>query len=240
MTTGALLGAAVWLGDIAVHDIGNSLQLETGRETQDATTFTAAANGARINRAGLKTAQLSASGFADFDGYDADLESLFDDASATVVSVSETGGDGDVAYTFESFESQLSPIGGSVGDMDAVSVTAMARSGVGAVRGTILHPESDVSGAANGTGRQLGTVAAGEKLYTSIHALSVGTTVDVIVESDGDSGFGTPTTRSSTTVTAEGATWVAPVDGAIGDDWWRVRFANVTGTSRLAVIVGIA
>ena len=54
-----------------------------------------------------------------------------------------------------------------------------------------------------------------------------------------DASFTSATTRSTTTVTTTGAPVVIPVAGAITDDYWRVRTANVTGTFSVAVAVGI-
>ena len=68
----------------------------------------------------------------------------------------------------------------------------------------------------------------------ALHVLSVaGTstpTLTVIVQSDDNAGFTTPTTRISfTAATAVGAQW-GSVAGALTDDYWRISY-TISGTN---------
>lgn len=156
----------------------------------------------------------------------------------TVMTISPDGTDGSVAYFMRRISLDYS-IGDKVDTVLPFSLTGKGSDGYGPQRGKLLKPKTTVSGNTNGTAVQLGAVSSTAYLYTSIHVFSAGTTCDVIVESDDNSGFTSGTTRSTTTVTAAGGTWVTRVAGAITDDWWRVRTANVTGSFSIAVAVGI-
>lgn len=155
-----------------------------------------------------------------------------------VVTVCDTSAAGAVAYMLGIHTSKYTH-GDQVGAVLPFSLTGSGSSGVGAARGRLLLPSTALSGDTTGTGVQLGAVSASQAVYTSIHCLTAGTTATVIVESDDNSDFSSATTRSSTEITAVGGTGVAPVAGAITDDYWRVRVGSVTGSFVLAVAVGI-
>lgn len=231
----ALTDATVWVGGYDLSSDLNSVTLNATADELDATTF---GGTYRTRVGGLRSVELSHQGFVQYADPDSTL--FADLAAERVFTVTPTGDDGEVAYIFKAVRTAYTPLSGAVGDLAGFQGTAMGSDGVGMPRGRLLKAKGAVSGAVSGTARQLGAVSATQKVYTTIHVFTAGTTADVIVESDDGSGFATGTTRSTTTVTAAGATWVAPVSGAITDDWWRVRFANVTGSFSLAVAVAIA
>lgn len=70
-------------------------------------------------------------------------------------------------------------------------------------------------------------------MYVALHVLSVsGTTpsLTVIVQSDDNVGFTTPTIRISFTAATEvGAQW-GSVAGALTDDYWRISY-TISGTN---------
>lgn len=189
----------------------------------------------RTRIAGAGSGMLNVSGFLDFADPDATLFAALGTVEPYTVAATTT--DGDPAYLFQTLQNEYE-FGGQYDEVAKFAGTNPTTDiNIG---GKYLFPKQTVTGAVTGTGRQFtGGVAAGESLYTVIHVFTAGTTCDVIVESDDNSGFTTATTRSTTTVTATGGTWVAPVAGAITDDWYRVRTATVTGTFSIAAAVGI-
>lgn len=239
MATLSLTDAQIYAAGYDFTSDSNQVSLSWSADDLDSTTF--GSSGYRSRIAGLFDISGNVSGFWQSDTTDAVDPQVFDNIGSLdrVFTVSPTGDDGEIAYTFRGSQFSYDLLG-TIGEIVPFSFDASGTNGAGVVRGQMLFPKADVSGASNGTGQNLGAVAADEHLYTSIHVFSAGTTADVIVESDDDSGFPSPTTRSTTTVTSQGGTWVARVSGAITDDHWRVRFANVTGTFNLAVVVGIA
>lgn len=242
MATHVLTDASVWMQGVAVHDVAHTLQFSTSREVKDKTVF---GNQARTNRPGLMAASVSVSGYTDLTDYDSDLYDIYSNATTTPISLSATAADGDVAYTMRGLTASLSPLGGQVGDMAAVTLEASGRGGVRPVRGTILHPETARTATGTGTGRELGAVAAGSTVYGALHVVAAsGTTptLDVVVQSDDNSGFTSPTTRLTfTQATAQTGEWKA-ADGAITDTYWRVSYTigGTTPSFTFAVVVGIA
>ena len=226
--------SAVYVGKLDLSTFLNQGTLDYSVEEVDNTTFQ---SGTRTAAGGLEVVSLSADGFVDHAEPDAQLHTDVGVADRLVTVCPEDAADNTRAFFFQSLGASLNR-SATLGDMYAFSLQASGR-GTPLVAGRVLLPKQSVSGIVTGAGRQLGAVSATQKLYTAIHVFTAGTTADVIVESDDNTDFTSATTRSSTTVTAVGGTWVAPVSGAITDDWWRVRTASVTGTFSIAVAVGI-
>lgn len=241
MATHILQDAKLWLNDVSIDAIANTLSWETTRETQDNTVF---GQSARTMLPGLQTVSVSASGFADMTDFDADLFDIYDNATVSPLSASATGGDGDVAYTSQGLAVSLQPLGGSVGDMAALAIQADGSGGVRSVRGTILHDETAETATGVGTGRELGAVSASQSVFGALHVVDFsGTpTLDVLVQSDVDDTWASPTTQL-TFAQATGKTGeFLSAAGAVTDTWWRVSFTIGGGTPSItfAVIVGIA
>ena len=159
-------------------------------------------------------------------------------SAGTVLTVADVSTTGATAYLCGVHVGSYSQ-SDTVGSVRPFTFESSGSSTTGPVRGRLLLPVTSLTGSTTGTGYQLGAVGSTQYLHTSVHVTVAGTTADVIVESDDNSNFTSATTRSTTTVTAVGGTRVTPVAGAITDDYWRVRVANVTGTFSIAVAVGI-
>lgn len=236
MATLALLDATVFVEGYDFTSDLNEVGLDVSFEELDDTTF---GDDSRSRIAGLGDVEMTMNGWWQSETSNpVDLQAAANFATSAVATVSPDGTDGSLAY-FARRLSAMYSMGGKIGEVMPFNVSAKGSDGIGAVRGQLLLPKTTVTGDSNGTGVQLGAVASTQSLYTAIHVLSAGTTADVIVESDDNGSFTSATTRSSTTVIAQGGTWVTAVAGAITDDYWRVRTANVTGTFSIAVAVGI-
>jgi hypothetical protein len=236
-----LENAKLWLGGYDLSGDMNALALEYGAETQDNTTF---GQDTRTMLGGLKTVRARHEGLwnGGADQVDDVLFSQINVANTPMTFGPQTGADGEAGYSFQSKVASYAP-GASVGEMFAFNVSAEA-AGAPLVRGTIMHNAARTA-TGNGTARQLGAVAVGQKLYAALHVVAVsGTapTLDVTVESDDASGFASGITRGTfTQATAIGAQWLTPVAGAITDDWWRVGYTigGTTPSFTFIVIVGI-
>ena len=153
--------------------------------------------------------------------------------SGTPVTVCTRSADGSFAYLFRNSTASYTPSMSPVGDLAMAALSGNSTGGI--VRGSLIHPGSaSRSSSSTGTGRQLGAVVAGKSMYAALHVLSVsGTstpTLTVIVQSDDNAGFTTPTTRISfTAATAVGAQW-GSVAGALTDDYWRISY-TISGTN---------
>ncbi len=159
MSEYVLRDCKLWLAGFDLSGDTNALALDYGAELLDATTF---ADATRGRAGGLKTVAVSHEGFWE-GGADKVDEVLFarlglKDEVMTIAP--ETGADGETAFSFLSALSEYSP-GGQVGELLAFSVRGESSGAL--VRGTIMH-NATRAGSGNGPARQLGVVAAEQKL----------------------------------------------------------------------------
>jgi hypothetical protein len=165
----------------------------------------------------------------------------------TPKSICTNSADGSAAYLLKTIPLSYTPVSGNVGELAMGTISGSSSTGP-VVRGTLLHP-SNVSrtSTSTGTGRQLGAVVAGKSMYAALHVISVAgssPTLAVILQSDDNAGFTTPTSRitfSTATATTNRAQ-LSSVAGAITDDYWRISYTiGGTGgpTFAFAVTAGI-
>ncbi len=152
------------------------------------------------------------------------------------------GVEGSTAYFTESLLMGFTPLTGGVGDVAAYEASWSGRQKL--VRGTLTSAQV-VSATGTGTGFQLGSVTASQRVYAALHVLSVaGTTpsITVKIQSDNNSNFNSPTdVITFNAVTAHGGQFSSAA-GSITDDWWRASW-TVTGTTpgfAVRTIIGIA
>jgi len=145
------------------------------------------------------------------------------------------GADGEPALSYRAGVSS-DPTSAQHGQLARVEAAFAARA-ARLVDGTILLPAISKVATGNGVARQLGAVAANQRLYVAMHILAlVGTSVVLKVQSDDNGGMTTPIDRiTSSAFTAVGSAW-AELDGPITDDWWRATWTLV-GTSFTALLV---
>jgi len=205
---------------------------------------TAFGDDTRINKGGLKNVQVNGGGHweAGTDLIDPTIFSKVGSSGQVLAISPDGGGEGEVCYFFKPVVGQYAP-GGSIGEILPFAVTAQGQHNL--VRGTVMQNGSETT-STSGTARQLGAVAAGQKLYAAIHVFSAsGTspTLDVTVRSDDNAGMTSATTRITfNQATGRTAEWATPVNGAITDDYWDVSW-TIGGTGspefNFVVVVGI-
>ncbi|GLZ36214.1 hypothetical protein Lesp02_84010 [Lentzea sp. NBRC 105346] len=124
-------------------------------------------------------------------------------------------------------------LGDAVGEIAPWS--AEAKGSWPLARGLVAHPPGTARTATgNGTGQQLGAVAAGQYLYAAAHILSVaGTSTPTItlgIESAPDNTFAAPTSRISFAAATAVSGQILRTAGAITDTWFRPVW-TISGTS---------
>lgn len=201
----------------------------------------------RVKTAGWETVDGAVRGFWDA-GSNAVDANAFTGLGNTVQVVTQTqsGAEGDVAWMYQGkkFRYQL---GGPAGEILPFELDIKSSKGnggtasVGSVRGGVLKAKGNISGTGvAGSVMQVGAVAAGQYLYCSLHTFAIGTSFTLQIQSDNASNFPSATTQMTTSsITAVGGTWVTRVPGPITDDYWRVNVSAVSGTSQIAVAIGI-
>jgi hypothetical protein len=232
-----LLDARLFVG--AADLSGNANKIEVGSEFEVKDTTNYRSGGAKEVLGGIETVAIDAEG-----QWEAGDPGQIDDQAwadrrvlgawtAAAESASDTAAGG-LAYLTKALRTSIQ-LFGSVGDV--APWTAKATGTWPLVRGTFAHP-SGVPRTSTGTGTalQVGEVGAGQRMYASLHVLSVaGTstpTITVTVQSDEAEAFtDNPQTRLSFDAATEPGGQILRTDGAAiaDDDWWRVGW-TISGT----------
>ena len=245
MAITTLLSPAVWMGPYRVSGDLAGAALKYGRELKDATTFGMAS---KARKGGLFDTTAEHHGYWNGDG-SSDLmfgQIGLANVPLTIAPANTYGADGEAAYSFPANYASYE-MGAAIGDMLPFTVKAEAY-GDRLVRGTLMHSTQDASNvdvlrvtSGTGTIRNLGATSATQKLYIAVHVISATGNLTVLVKSAALVGFGSPTTRyTSSTFTAIGSDWAAVV-GPITDAFYRVDWTISGGTPSFgfAVLVGI-
>jgi len=238
MATQVLQNCKCWLDKYELHGSLNAMALEYSAEMLDDTTF---GHDTKSNKGGLKTVKAQHEGLWDSDTLDPALFGLIGTADKPMTISPVAGAVGDIAYFFLSNLATYNPASGSVGEIVGFSVAADSTGNL--IRGEILLNSAALTASGNGTARELGAVSATQSLYASLHVMSASAadTLDVVVQSDVDANFSTPTTQITfTQATAATSEWKTAA-GAIADTFYRISY-TIAGTSpsfSAVVAVGI-
>lgn len=243
MGTYAALSHTTWVDGYDMTGDLNETKLQIQYDPQVKTVF---GNTAQNRAAGLETVDATVNGFADFATGAVDPTIMANLKNLKTVTQTVSGTAGDRAYIWQAKDLSYQ-LFDQVGAMAPFSLSLMSARGasqglsVGAVRGNLLKAKGTISATgATGSTIQVGAVGATQFLYCAVHVFSIGTSFTLQIQSDDSSGMSSPTTRMTTpSITAVGGTWVTRVAGAITDDWWRVNVSAVSGTSTIAVAIGI-
>lgn len=135
---------------------------------------------------------------------------------------------GSMAYITEAVKLAKKTLG-PAGDVNGFTLGANGNAGL-AIGQFAQSPGTPVTADADGTAIQLGALTSGQRLFASLHVLSVAGTMTpeltMIVESDDEEAFGgSPETRLTfSTFTTTGSEVQRSAIGAHTDDWYRVSF----------------
>lgn len=222
--------------DITAYTRGGNLEYSV--EEQDDTVW---GDSTRSAAGGLFVVRLQVDGHHNYAEPDVSLFSDIGTGTAPISVAPENGAETNTAYTFQALQASYTPLSASVGDMSGFTIGNAARSPL--VPGTIMEDgTSSRTSSANGSGAQLGAVAAGQSVYAALHVISAAAdTLDVTVESDDNGSFTSATTRISFTQVTSTATseWKSAA-GAITDDYWRATWTlGAAGPYDFVVVVGI-
>lgn len=238
-----LLDSRLFVGAADLSGQSNKIEITDEIEEKETTNFRS--GGAKTVVGGLESVAIAAEG-----QWEAGDPGKIDDEqwanrrvlgpwTAGATDASDTG-TGSLAYLTKALRTSIQ-LFSSVGEV--APWTANAAGTWPLVRGQFAHPSGTARTATgNGTGLQLGAVAAGARLYASSHVLSVvGTstpTITVEVESDVDNTFTSPSTVISFAAATEPGGQILRTDGsAITDTWYRVTWTiSGTGPSFLFVV----
>lgn len=243
MATFVLRDVNLWVHSLDATAQHNRVALRATVEEKNATTF--ASQGWTERRGGVRDVELAHIGFQDHaagsSSLDATVMLLQALQAPFVVTVAESNTQAARTYGFVGRNFEWTPVEATHGEMAGIAGAVKGGGNSdGLVRGSLMLPRQSVNTTITGTGANLGAVSSTQRLFATTHVFSAGTTITMVVESDDNSGFSSPTTRMTLgPFTAAGASWATPVAGPITDNWWRVRVSAITGTFIVAVTVGI-
>lgn len=240
MASISLTDATTWIGGYDFTTNLNEISLNTSIDDLDSTTF--GGGGYRARKGGLRTVESSLSGFWESATLDAPDPQIFTNIGTAdrVVTMAYDDAETSTAYMFQAGKFSYDMFG-EVGALTPFSVNMMGTNPVGLVRGQVTKAKANVSATgATGTGVNLGNVSASQYLYATLHVFSAGTTVTVVVQSDDNAGFTTPTTRITFgPITTAGGTWGVRLAGALAETHYRFSVSAITGTFSVAGAIGI-
>lgn len=247
MGTYAATKHATWFSGYDMTGDSNSTTLAIELEALENTVFTSNPVPGRRRAAGLEDVQGGVEGFWDSGPGTIDPTAFSAlDGATQAITQSVSGAAGDVAYLYQSRVFSYQTFLTAIGQMAPFALSMQGTKGngtnsVGAVRGRVLKAKGTVSATgATGSVVQVGAVGSGQYLYAAVHVFSAPTTVTLQIQSDDNAGMTSPTTRMTVgPITAVGGTWATRVAGPITDDFWRVNVSAITGTSQIAVAIGI-
>ena len=242
--TVTLKDAKLWIAGYDLSGDHNQLELNTTKDTPEDTRF--GMDSRSYLPDGIRDTAVSHAGMYDQAVgppllVDDVLQAEFDGTALTVMTLAAVGNaEADVAYSFNAVESSYVPIGGAIGDPHVFSATAQGSGD--AVRGVLMEPGVTArSTSSNGTGSQLGDLAAGETGRAALHVIATtgSPTLDVDIESD-TVGFPSATVRISFgQATAIGAQLLSDTT-VTADDYWRAAWVfGGSGSITFVVNFGI-
>lgn len=240
----ALLDATTFIEGFDFTTRLNELSLETPVESLDDNRF-GGADTPRVGRsriAGLEDVTTELNGFWEAPVDEAAFSGL--GTADQVVTHSVDGSEQSTAYLYMSRKFTYEKFG-EVGSNTPFTVNLQGSRGngsPGAVRGQVGVSRGTFSATNTrpGTELNLGTVAADEFLYATLHLFSVGTSITIEVYSAPTVDFASPTLRATIGPLSEtGGTWMSPVAGAISDEWYKFEISAITGTFTIAGAMGI-
>lgn len=227
------------VGEYPLHAEFRSNNVTFTNETQDDTRWD---DDTRIMVAGLEAVSMDGEGFwsAGGSGPDDIFSANLSVAAKPVTFALPTGAEGDRAYFWESLQTEYTALQGAVGDAHVFSIASVG-SGHIVPNGRVEHALGAETSSGSSTGSQLGAATASQAIFGVLHVTAFnGTSLDINIESDDNSGFTSATTQASftqaTNVTSE---FITPVQGAVADDYWRIDWTFVGTSVTFLCAIGI-
>lgn len=243
MAAHALTNATVFFGQYDITADHNQVRVGAGVESLDKTTF---GQTTRIKAAGLRTGEMTGSGFVDYGT--AAIETYLSanlGLNNVPITVTPNGTANERATFMQALVASITPVGGTVGEMHKFDWKGETGQSPLIHTGTLMAAKAARTSSSNsGTAQQLGAVSATQRIWAALHVFTAsGTTpsLTVTVKSDNGVGFASPATQITFTAATTATSEFKSTAGAITDDYWRVDW-TISGTTpsfTFAVAIGI-
>ncbi len=238
MAVEKLYDGHIWLAQFNLSGYSNQVDVSYEAEALDGTVF---GSETRLNYSGLKSWSMNASGFWEAGvtpgtTIDPNVFNMIG-AAAIPLTVAPKSTEGTTAFLMKAIQPSFNFFG-QLGELTPFSLSC-SPSNYG-TRGFVSIAATSRAASANGSNSELGALSSTQRLAATLHVSAfTGTSLDVVIESDDNSGFTTPTTRLTfTQATGLTSEW-KDAAGPITDTYFRAKCTFV-GTSFTALVaVGI-
>lgn len=239
MAPRAIVASKVWLDTFDVSSDLTAFALSLDANPEDISVLDG--SGTRRYSPMLESGSFSLAGIwqAGTDKINEILATRFALQNTLLTVVPETGADLEAAYLLRVLEAQYDGIVGAVGS--ALRFKASGGLSNACVRGFLLS-SGNKAASGNGSVLTLAGPILGQKLYGSLHVLSMtgGGTLTCKIQSAPTLGFAAPVDRISFAGTTVRTTqWATPVAGPITDGFWRATWTLTAGSAVIAISLGI-
>jgi hypothetical protein len=244
MAVHKLSDVRIGLGGLAVHSLSNMVRLTSEVDAQDVTTF---GNGTKVHAGGLFSVAAQIAGFNEYGTTAIDAAASAALEAGTVIPAwflpDGQNTEGGYAFFFNGLKRAHTPISGNVGEYTKFDIPLVGAGGP-LVRGQVLRAHGTTTTGVTTGAVQVGAVSATQKLYALVAVLSMtGTAVDVTIQSDNLSGFGSPASAlvmpQITVAGSVAAAALSSANGAITDDYFRAVITVTGGNADVLVLVGV-
>lgn len=224
MAKEVLTNCAFFLSKYDLRGSMNEINVDGDTEVADVTTF---GNGAREYAFGFKDVNIGAAGF-----YETVTDEALHDLWATLdtpLTIATAYTEGAIAYVGKTLNGTYNPVFG-FGEPARFNYAGRL-SGGGFGRGALLANRT-ATATGNGIDNLLQAIASGKTAVASLHvtAASAADTLDVVVQSDDNGSFSTPTVRATFAQATVIGSQLLIINGPITDDHWRAVW-TIGGTS---------
>lgn len=240
MSSFAFTDATIWVAGYDFTADSNQVALNVAADELDNTAF--GSGGWRSKIAGLKNVDMELGGFWQSATTNAVDPQVFPNLGTAdrVVTVANDDAETSTAYMFQGVKLGYQMFG-QIGEVTPFTLNAHSSNGVGLARGQVAKAKGNISSTGvTGSTVQLSAVGSTQYLYAVCHCFSIGTSFTLQIQSDDASNFPSATTRITIgSITSAGGTWGTRVAGPITDTFYRVNVSAASGTSQIAVAIGI-
>lgn len=243
MAVHKLTDPRIYLAQFSVTTDHSSIRISTSVEALEATKF---GDTTRNSIGGLLNHTLTGDFYQQYGSGQIEdiLRAQLAVDGGTVYTVTPEGGAvGEEAYFGRTLITAHDPMGGTVGDIHKGTFSGVAANGYPCIKGQLFKAAGATTATGTSSAVQLGAVSASQRVYASLHVLSVsGTnpTLDVVVESDDNSSMTSDTNRIVFTQATAVTSAFSSAAGAITDDYWRISYTiGGTNTPTFSFVVAI-
>jgi hypothetical protein len=249
---GAFTHCRIYLGGCDLTGDANMVKLTATKEVKERTVFGNVGKGRSVQ--GLGDISMSAAGFANFAVAAQNAQFLANWGTNTICTsvmiplVSKTAvAVGDNAYFFKGVQPQY--VTGEAQGNDLLWSLNMQGGSTGypLLFGKVLDPGAiGITADGNGTGVLYSAVGATQYAYALMHLTEIsvttpGDSMAVIIQSDDNSGFTSPTTRFTFSAASTiGSEFLARLAGPITDTYWRAVYNSPVDPSSFKCAISLA